>query len=224
MKIDILASGSSGNCCVINGEIAIDMGIPFKKLREIGYVKTLKLLLLTHVHSDHFSAATVRTLHRERPTLRIGCCEWMFEPLLNAGIEKRVIDVYYPAEESPEFWDSFDYDYFAHIKVNKTFHDVPNCCYHITDWFTMESVFYATDTGSLFGIEAKNYSYYLIEANHTEADIASRIADKQSRGEFAYEMRAAKYHLSHEQAMAWLAENAGLNSKYILLHGHKEEP
>lgn len=221
MEIDILASGSSGNCCVINGEIAVDMGISFKKLRESGYVKTLKLLLLTHVHSDHFSAATVRTLSVERPTLRIGCCEWMVEPLLNAGIEKRVIDVV-PVRNT-----RFFYQGLATIFPVELFHDVQNCGWSIVlDGEDEEAIFYATDTGTLSGIEAKNYSYYLVEANHTEIEITAKIVDKQSRAEFSYEMRAAKYHLSHERAMAWLAENAGPQSQYILLHQHreKEEP
>lgn len=228
MTVDVVASGSSGNCCIINNEIAIDMGISMKKLRESGYVKTLKLLLLTHAHSDHFSAATVRTLHRERPALRIGCCEWMVEPLLNAGVDKRVIDVY--EQNLPYIYGNNigtrDNSSFV-IRTSFLFHDVKNCAYHIfrfplklSDY--CEFLFYATDTGTLSGIKAKDYSYYLIESNHTEAEIAARIAEKQSRGEFAYEMRAAKYHLSHEQAMAWLAENAGPQSQYILLHQHEQ--
>ena len=71
MTYDIIATGSSGNCVIINGEIAIDMGIPMKKLRESGYIKGLKLVLLTHAHSDHFNSATVRALHKERPALRL---------------------------------------------------------------------------------------------------------------------------------------------------------
>lgn len=38
MTYDILATGSTGNCVILNGEIAIDMGIPMKKLRESGYI------------------------------------------------------------------------------------------------------------------------------------------------------------------------------------------
>lgn len=48
MKYEILATGSSGNCVIINDSIAIDMGIPFKKIKP--YAKQLRLVLLTHVH------------------------------------------------------------------------------------------------------------------------------------------------------------------------------
>lgn len=49
MEYEILASGSSGNCVIINEIIAIDMGIPYRKLKD--YYKTIRLVLLTHVHS-----------------------------------------------------------------------------------------------------------------------------------------------------------------------------
>lgn len=96
MMYDILATGSSGNAVVINGEILIDCGVPMKKLRESGYIKSLNLVLLTHSHGDHFNPATVRALHQERPALRWGCCEWMVwedrekkvpGPLLKTGVQ-----------------------------------------------------------------------------------------------------------------------------------------
>lgn len=100
-------------------------------------------------------------------------------------------------------------------------HDVPNCGWHI--WMENERLFYATDTSTLDHIEAKNYDYYLIEANHTRAEIEERIADKLARGEFAYEVRAVRNHLSQEQALKWLARNAGPNSQYEFLHQHKDK-
>lgn len=224
MTYDILETGSSGNCVIINGEIAIDMGIPMKKLRESGYIKSLKLVLLTHAHGDHFNRATVRALHKERPALRWGCCEWMVVvegvdgkpepgPLIKAGVDKRAIDVY-------RFEHTYRYGDFQ-LSVEPTIHDVPNCCYHINAYGDL--VFYATDCSTLNGIEAKGYDLYMLEANHTRAEIEARITEKQARGEFAYESRAAQNHLSQEQAMDWLARNAGPQSRYVFLHQHKED-
>lgn len=228
MAYDILASGSSGNAVVINGEILIDCGVPMKKLRESGYIKSLKLVLLTHRHSDHFNAATVRELHKERPILKFGCCEWMVwkdrekripGPLLEAGVDKRSIHKY--ELDSPHFYMFHNAPTFS-IRPFALLHDVPNCGYVICK--NGEKLFYATDTSTLDHIEAKDYDLYLIEANHTRAEIEARIAEKQARGEFAYETRAAQNHLSQEQALDWLARNAGPNSKYVFLHQHKEEP
>ncbi len=213
MTYDILATGSTGNCVIINGEIAIDMGIPMKKLRESGYIKSLNLVLLTHAHGDHFKPATVRALHLERPTLRWVCCKWMEPHLLEAGVDKQSIILIKPGR-----W--YQCGFCIQFKAEIIPHDVQNCGYHLK--LDYETIFYATDTSTLDHIEAKNYDYYLIEANHTRAEIEARIADKQSRGEFAYEVRAARNHLSQEQALDWLARNAGPNSQYVFLHQHKE--
>ena len=217
MKYDILATGSKGNCVIVNDEIAIDMGISYKKLEP--YVKKLKLVLLTHVHGDHFKPSTVRALHRERPALRFGCCEWMVWPLLAAGVDKRVIDVF-------DVEKRYCYG-FLDLWAVPIPHDVPNCAWRISitdiNNGTEDLAFYATDCATLDGIEAKGYDLYFIEANHTEAEIQIRAAEKLARGEYSYEGRAAANHLSYEQAMDFLARNAGPNSKYVLLHQHEEE-
>ena len=223
MTYDILATGSSGNAVVINGEILIDCGISMKKLRESGYIKSLNLVLLTHEHGDHFCKSTVRALHQERPALWWVCCEWMVwedrekrvpGPLLKAGVDKRSIVLIKPGR-----W--YQCGFCIQFKAEIIPHDVENCGYHLK--LDYETAFYATDTSTLDHIEAKGYDLYLIEANHTSAEIEERIADKLARGEFAYEARAARTHLSREQALNWLARNARPNSKYVFLHQHREK-
>lgn len=212
MTYDVISTGSKGNAVVINGQILIDCGVPYKLLKPV--VKGLKLVLLTHIHSDHFKPRTAAALHRERPTLRFGCCDWMVAPLLEAGVDKRVIDVY-----TPRF--CFVYKDLWTVNPEPLTHNVPNCGYHI--WIGNELLFYATDTGSLDGIEAKDYDLYLIEANHTRAELEARIEAKRAAGEFAYEYRAAQNHLSREQAEDWLYQQMGANSRYAFLHQHAEE-
>lgn len=219
MIYDILATGSIGNAVVINGEILIDCGVTMKKLRQSGYIKSLKLVLLTHKHGDHFNTATVRMLHKERPSIRWACCEWMAPHLLEAGVDKRAIDVTRPTEPG-ESSRALIYNNFVIIDPVRLVHDVPNCGWIIHQ--KQKYLFYATDTSTLDHIEAKNYDYYLIESNHSKDEIEARIADKQARGEFSYEVRAAWNHLSQEQALDWLARNAGPNSRYVFLHQHKE--
>ena len=214
MTYDILATGSSGNAVVINGEILIDCGISMKKLRESGYIKSLNLVLLTHEHGDHFCKSTVRALHQERPALRWVCCKWMEPHLLEAGVYKQSIILIKPGR-----W--YQCGFCIQFKAEIIPHDVENCGYHLK--LDYETAFYATDTSTLDHIEAKGYDLYLIEANHTSAEIEERIADKLARGEFAYEARAARTHLSREQALNWLARNARPNSKYVFLHQHREK-
>ena len=224
IEYHVIASGSSGNAVVINGEILIDCGVPMKKLRESGYIKSLKLVLLTHEHGDHFNTATVRALHKERPALRWGCCEWMVVPLLKACVKASQIDIV-EATEPGSTSKALIYNNLAIVSPVALIHDVPNCGWEIHHG--RESLFYATDTSALDHIEAKDYDYYLIEANHIRTEIEARIAEKQARGEFSYEVRAAQNHLSQEQALDWLARNISPerwnSTEIVFLHQHKDK-
>lgn len=210
MKYNIIASGSTGNGTIINDHILIDCGVSFKALKP--FVKDLDLVLLTHIHSDHFKPSTLQELHRRRPTLRFGCGRWLVEQLIYIGIPARNIDVMEPG---------YDYIYADGAYIVQQFklvHNVPNCGYLITEG--TERVFYATDTGSLDGVEAPGCDLYLIEANHSEAEIQERIREKLAAGEYSYEAAAAVNHLSREKAYEWLSRNMWPNSKYLFMHQH----
>lgn len=215
MTYNIIATGSSGNAVVIDGCILIDCGVPFKSLAPV--INDIKLVLLTHIHKDHFKPSTAAAIHRRRPTVRFGCCEWMVAPLLDSGVSKRMIDVY-------DF--NYLYDYNRNggytLMPERLIHNVPNCGYRIFGP-DGDRLFYATDTGTLDGITAKDYDLYLIEANHTRADLEARAAEKQAAGVYAYEVEAAKNHLSQEQAMDWIYQNIGTKGRYVFLHGHIEK-
>lgn len=214
MICDVIATGSKGNAVVLNKMILLDCGVPYKLLEP--YVRGLKLVLLTHIHGDHFNPATIRRLHKERPTLRFGCCEWMALPLLDAGVSAKCIDVY---------TQDLVYSYGDTIGISPFWlaHDVENCGYRIFLGGVSKAL-YATDTGSLEGIVARGYDLYMIEANHTEEEIAERIKRKTEAGEFVYEYRAAAGHLSREKADAWLAQNATPGKSCVVyLHQHHDE-
>lgn len=211
MTFEIIATGSAGNAVTINDEILVDCGVPFAMLEP--HYKKLRLVLLTHIHSDHFNPATIKRLHFLRPALRFACAPWLVFPLLKLGVSSDNID-----QAVPGWYLRYDDD--TQVRCEHIAHDVDNCCWHIS--IGAERAFYATDCGTLDGIEAKNYDLYMVEANHTRAEIATRLAEKEARGEYAYERRAAEVHLSHEQAMDWLAENMTQRSRYVLLHQHIE--
>lgn len=215
MTYNIIATGSSGNAVVIDGCILIDCGVPFKSLAPV--INYIKLVLLTHIHKDHFKPNTAAAIHRRRPTVRFGCCGWMVAPLLDAGVSKRMIDVYDLGTGS-FYGQNFPYA----IEPERLTHNAPNCGYRIFGP-DGDRLFYATDTGTLDGITAKDYDLYLIEANHTRAELEARAAEKQAAGVYAYEVEAAQNHLSQEQAMDWIYQNIGTKGRYVFLHGHIEE-
>lgn len=215
MTYNIIATGSTGNAVIINKSIMIDCGLPYKKIEP--YAKDLKLVLLTHQHGDHFKFSTVSALHKRRPSLRWGCCEWMVAPLLEAGVDKREIDVIEPTPPGGTS-RAMCYRDIAIVSPVPVPHNVPNCGWKI--YHGHESLFYCTDCSSLDGVFAENFDLYMIESNHRRAEIEERIAAKRAAGEFAYEVAAAQNHLSEEQALDWLAKNMGPNSRYCLLHQH----
>lgn len=210
MNFNILATGSKGNAVIFEDMVMVDCGVSYKTLKP--YVKGLKLILLTHIHGDHFNKTTIKKLASDRPTLRFGAYKWLVQPLLDCGVKAKNIDVF----ESDK---TFSY---GPVKVNPFMlhHDVPNCGYKLT--VKDHTVFYATDTENLNGVEAKNFELYLIEANYEDEEIQERIAKKELEGQFAYEKRVLKSHLSKAKADNWLAENMGPDSEFVYMHCHEE--
>lgn len=215
MDYKIISTGSQGNAVLIQNSILIDCGVPFSRL--IDDYRSLKLVLLTHIHGDHFNPATLRRLAKERPTLRFACCAWLCAPLVDAGVKANQIDAI-----RTDHW--YTYKGLCRIKAQETKHDVQNCCWHIElQQCPMERLFYATDTNNLNGIKAKGYNLYLVEANYEEADIQDRIAEKKINGEFVYEKRVMREHLSKEKADDWIYSNMAANSEYVYMHCHQEK-
>lgn len=212
MNYNIISSGSTGNAVIIEDIILIDCGVSFKKLQP--YYQNLKLVLLTHVHSDHFNKSTIRRLTYERPTLRFGCCEWLVQELINCGVSKRNIDLFTPFE-------GMHYENFSIESFNLS-HDVPNCGWKIA-FDNNYRYFYATDTCSLDNVSAKDYDMYFIEGNYEDKNELERRKQAHiEKGEYYYEDRVEQTHLSQVKATEWLTENMGENSQFIFMHQHKE--
>lgn len=111
-----------------------------------------------------------------------------------------------------------DYGLFKLIQYH-TPHNVPNCAYILQ--MNRETLFYATDCNSLEHIKCPNAELYMVEANYRESEIMERIAQKKALGQYPYELDVVKNHLSEEKALAWICENAGATSEYILMHRHE---
>ena len=211
MNYKIISSCSTGNSTIVRNIILIDCGVTFKKLEK--YYKKLKIVLLTHIHSDHFKKETIKKLAQERPTLRFACCEWLLKPLLECGVERKNIDIL-------EIGTKYDYKLFKIVPI-KLYHDVPQCGYRVL--FDNYKVIYMTDTKTVEGISAKNYELYLVEANYKEKELEERIKQKQLQGDFTYEWRVKDTHLSQEQCVEFLLNNMGENSEYVFMHQNIEK-
>jgi Cft2 family RNA processing exonuclease len=208
INYNIISTGSQGNAVIVNSVILIDCGVTFKAIRS--FSKNIKLVLLTHIHSDHFKTTTIKILARERPTLRFACCSWLVKPLIDCGVVKSNIDVL-------ELNKMYGYGICNIIPVPLV-HNVPNCGYKIH--FPKGKVFYATDTNNLNGITARHYDLYLIEANYEDEEIKERIQEKREKHEFVYELQVIKNHLSKEKCNDFIYKNIGTGGEYVYLHSH----
>lgn len=211
MNYNIISTGSQGNAIVLNKIILIDCGVPFRYLKDV--YKDLKIVLLTHIHGDHFNKTTIRKLATERPTLRFACCYWLVSELLQCGVSIHNID-------SLEIGRIYDYSTFK-VSPVKLYHDVDNAGWRVFQ--NAEKAIYMTDTVTLEGITAKNYDLYLIEANYITEELEERIRSKEAAGEYVYEYRVRNVHLSKEKADEWLYHNMGENSEAIYIHQHIEK-
>jgi len=201
----IISSGSKGNAILYHNSILVDCGVPFALLKP--YLKDIKLVLLTHIHGDHFNYATIKKLAFERPSLRFGCGIHLRDslpPHIN-------VDIYEPGR-------TYVYNYGAIIPVALT-HDVPNFGYKIH--VNNTKLFHATDTANLEDIEAKNYDLYAIEHNYNEDTVFEEIKESDITFQYNHQSRSIFSHLSEQQARKWLYENKGENSFVLRLHETK---
>lgn len=198
----VIASGSKGNAVLYHGGILVDCGVPFALLEP--YLFDIQIILLTHIHGDHFNLSTINKLMANRPMLRIGCGPWMVEHL--EGI--RNVDVIVPGQV-------YDYGLFS-ISSFTLYHDVPNCGYRIYKDETR--IFHATDSGHLEGITATGYDLYCVESNYNEETIDAEIAAIEARGEFAYKKGVMNSHLSEQQADDFIYRNRAEHSEIVRLH------
>ena len=191
-----------GNAVLYFGNILVDIGVPYSCLKP--YVKDIQLVLLTHAHGDHLNTKTLKRLMFERPSLRIGCCEWMLPHLQ----EYKNVDIF-------EIGKLYNYGSFQ-IATGKLYHDVENCFFRLFKGET--KIFHATDTSTLEGITAKCYDIYCIEANYSEPIAQQMIEKAMEKGEFTHIIGSVNSHLSEEQCNDFFYKNKNEHSKLIRLH------
>lgn len=194
----VIGSGSSGNAVRI-GNVMVDCGLSFKAMKE--HLYGVKVLLITHIHSDHVKQATLKNIKKYFPKIEIiGNYEvaqkFDVNHICNAG---------YPIEVNGLTFNPF-----------LAFHDV--VCYGYT-WYSMDghSVIYCTDTYSLENAPTNiKYDYLFLEANYDPAKLKYLIENAT----FKYDVLAgARRHLSTEDCRTFYYMNRkSKDSKLIELH------
>ena len=203
IQTQVISSGSEGNAVIYNNAIMVDCGVSFKALQEVK--RSLKIVLLTHKHSDHLKIRTLQRLQAERPALRVACGDFLLEELPCI----KNIDVL-------QVGKIYDYGAFK-VSPIKLYHDVPNFGWRI---FLPDGqkIFHATDTVHLEGISAKGYDLYAIEHNYCEEYIQQAIEEARANGEYTHAYGNINTHLSIQQARAFIEANRKESSEVLELH------
>ena len=199
----VISSGSEGNAVIYNNQIMVDCGVSLKALQEVK--RSLKIVLLTHKHSDHLKIRTLQRLQAERPTLRVACGDFLLEELPCI----KNIDVL-------QVGKIYDYGAFK-VSPIKLYHDVPNFGWRIF-LPNGQKIFHATDTVHLEGITAKGYDLYAIEHNYCEEYIQEAIEEARANGEYTHAYGNINTHLSIQQARAFIETNRKESSEVLELH------
>ena len=199
----VISSGSEGNAVIYNNAIMVDCGVSLKALEAVK--RSLKIVLLTHKHSDHLKIRTLQRLQAERPTLRVACGDFLLEELPCI----KNIDVL-------QVGKIYDYGAFK-VSPVKLYHDVPNFGWRIF-LPNGQKIFHATDTVHLESITAKGYDLYAIEHNYCEEYIQEAIEEARANGEYTHAYGSIKTHLSIQQARAFIEANRKESSEVLELH------
>lgn len=199
----VISSGSEGNAVIYDNQIMVDCGVTLKSLEAVK--RSLKIVLLTHKHSDHLKIRTLQRLQAERPTLRVACGDFLLEELPCI----KNIDVL-------QVGKIYDYGAFK-VSPIKLYHDVPNFGWRIF-LPNGQKIFHATDTVHLEGITAKGYDLYAIEHNYCEEYIQQAIEEARANGEYTHAYGNINTHLSIQQARAFIEVNRKESSEVLELH------
>lgn len=203
--ITIIQSNSKGNA-ILYKDVLVDIGVSYKKLAP--YLNEIKIILLTHIHGDHFNKSTIAKVAKQKPLIRFVCCEWLVDPLLDLGV--RNIDCL-------ELNKLYDFGFvqvspFKLYHLNSDMSICENCGWRI---FSDKKIFHATDTEHLEGITAIGYDVYAIEGNYDEV-LLDFILEHST--EYEHGHRSKLTHLSIQQRERFINENARGKYEGLLLH------
>lgn len=208
MKVKVLASGSKGNCTLIQTNqinILIDIGITYQQLivelEKINLTpKDITVILITHTHSDHIKGLPTLV---KKTNLKVYVLDSMIEELKN----KVPLNNMFRYEDPLELED-------LKIKLIRISHDVEGVGFIIEN--DHHSLVYITDTGYInrkYLPLMKDKEVYIIESNHDEKMLME--------GPYPYILKqrviSDKGHLSNKTAAEYLLETVGKNTKKIVL-------
>ena len=199
----IIASSSDGNAVRV-GNILFDCGVPFKVLKEDLYL--VDYLLITHDHHDHVKPATLRSIVREFPNIRI------FSTYRVAQMNDSVVPInldYLPLELGDKL-----------VYAVEVPHDVVTYGYIVQGPDT--AYVYATDLGDTKSLTevcqglGVRFDAVFLEANYDPEKL--RALGNEWRGNYNPYHDSTSRHLSTDESSLFYARFKKEGGKHIELH------
>lgn len=200
--INILASGSKGNALIYDDKILVDIGIPYSKLKD--KLTTVKLILLTHKHSDHLNYITLRKILVNHINIRFGVPKYLSKYFEDLNISKHRYDLY-------ENGIIYNYQSYRIIPI-KLYHDTDNTGYRIIRNDGYRHI-HITDTKTIEGIGARNYDSAAIECNYEDIIANNLIELARKNKTYTHVYGSLNSHLSVQQTQKFIKSN---NIKLII--------
>lgn len=198
MEYEVIESSSSGNCVIV-GDVMVDIGVGFNRIKKKLY--DIKVVIITHVHSDHVKRATYDRIRKLFPHITI-VGNWQVHQ--DYGVD---------VVSNPGFDFKVKGYTFTPFKM---YHDVE--CHGYSWEVGGERVLFATDTYSLKGVDADwKYDYLFIEANHDVKKVER--ARNEYRGSYNPYLEAQR-HLSVDDCRTFYYLNRK-NEDSVLIELHR---
>lgn len=164
MKIEVIASGSAGNCYKISNEdttLLIECGIPYKKIQEALNFKTTDIdgVLVSHEHGDHSKAC--------KDLIKAGVNLYMTK-----GTKEALKLDSHRIKNFKNFGDSYCDVNIGSFKIKpfKTVHDAKEPVgFVIYDSLAIEELVFITDTQ--YSIYSFSPDYFMLEVNYIRETI-----------------------------------------------------
>ena len=207
-SISILATGSSGNCCLISDGhtgVLVDSGINVQAIHEqhVSIWTDVQAVLLTHEHADH---ARYAKYFAERYAKPIYATRGTFSAL----------NVPVFAQHTVHYSQWFEIGTLKIMPIPLSHDANEPCGYYIANQLK-ETIAFISDTGTVDGAEIEA-DCYMIEANYDEDILSGRLESGELYAGLHARLSSEFGHLSIQQASEWLSHNAHKDSHIILMH------
>lgn len=195
-----ISTGSQNGNCYIYDSLMLDVGVSYSKIKND--LKGIKLIFISHLHTDHFNKDTIRKIRLHYPNI-------MFVGGSNMKDMYEELELRHTIMDLGKLYD------FGVMKLSTValYHDIEN--FGLRIFHNDLKGIYITDTYTVEGISFKGYDFIIIEFNHDEKTHL-KLAETSSYGvRFTNAMNS---HLSFQQANEAINENAKDGTEILLIH------